>query len=136
MSSAAARRSPLAAVSPLPAACYLCKGTRLSLRFPARGLGAPGGPGVRIDSHLYSGYDVPPYYDSLLGKLVVWGPERETALARSRAALEEIVVEGVVTNLPLHRALLASPEFLEGRMTTNVLDRVGGAAFVAAARRS
>jgi acetyl-CoA carboxylase biotin carboxylase subunit len=93
----------------------------------------PGGPGVRMDSHLYSGYEVPSYYDSLLGKLIVWGADRPEAIARSRAALEEIVVEGIVTNLPIHRALLSNPEFLEGRMTTNVIDRLGGAAFLAAA---
>jgi acetyl-CoA carboxylase biotin carboxylase subunit len=94
---------------------------------------APGGPGVRMDSHLYSGYDVPPYYDSLLGKLIVWGPDRATAIARSRAALDELVVEGVVTNVPLHRALLANEAFLNGEFTTNLLDRVGSAAFMAAA---
>ncbi|MDL2335826.1 MAG: acetyl-CoA carboxylase biotin carboxylase subunit, partial [Chloroflexota bacterium] len=94
---------------------------------------APGGPGVRMDSHLYSGYDVPPYYDSLLGKLIVWGPDRATAIARSRAALDELVVDGVVTNLPLHRALLKDPTFLNGEFTTNLLDRVGSAAFMAAA---
>jgi acetyl-CoA carboxylase biotin carboxylase subunit len=94
---------------------------------------APGGPGVRMDSHLYPGYEVPPYYDSLLGKLVVWGPDRPTAIARSRAALEELLVEGVTTNVEIHRALLENETFLEGRMTTNLLDRVGGAAFLAAA---
>jgi acetyl-CoA carboxylase biotin carboxylase subunit len=93
----------------------------------------PGGPGVRMDSHLYSGYDVPPYYDSLLGKLIVWGPDRETAIARSRVALDELVVDGVVTNVPLHRALLSNDTFLHGDFTTNLLDRVGSAAFMAAA---
>jgi acetyl-CoA carboxylase, biotin carboxylase subunit len=95
---------------------------------------APGGPGVRMDSHLYSGYDVPPYYDSLLGKLIVWGPDRLTAIARSRVALDELVVEGVVTNLPLHRALVSHRSFLDGEFTTNLLDRVGSGAFLAAAR--
>jgi acetyl-CoA carboxylase biotin carboxylase subunit len=95
---------------------------------------APGGPGVRMDSHLYSGYDVPPYYDSLLGKLIVWGPDRATAIARSRQALHELVVEGLVTNVPLHRALLEHATFLDGEFTTNLLDRVGSGAFLAAAR--
>ncbi len=95
---------------------------------------APGGPGVRMDSHLYSGYEVPPYYDSLLGKLVVWGPDRETAIARSRAALDELVVEGIVTNVPLHRALLNHSTFLDGEFTTNLLDRVGSAAFLNASK--
>jgi acetyl-CoA carboxylase biotin carboxylase subunit len=94
----------------------------------------PGGPGVRMDSHLYSGYDVPPYYDSLLGKLVVWGPDRAAALARARCALDELVVDGIVTNVPLHRALVTHATFVNGEFTTNLLDRVGSAAFLAAAR--
>jgi acetyl-CoA carboxylase biotin carboxylase subunit len=97
---------------------------------------APGGPGVRMDTHLYEGYEVPPYYDSLLGKLVVWGPDRDAAIARSRAALDELLVEGLVTNVDIHRALLANEAFLEGRMTTNLLDRVGSGAFLAAAARA
>ncbi|MFL5757726.1 MAG: acetyl/propionyl/methylcrotonyl-CoA carboxylase subunit alpha [Chloroflexota bacterium] len=94
----------------------------------------PGGPGVRLDSHLYPGYEVPPYYDSLLGKLIVWGQTRDAAIARSRAALDELLVEGVTTNIDFHRALLGSEAFLEGRVTTSMLDRVGSAAFLAAAR--
>ena len=97
---------------------------------------APGGPGVRMDSHLYTGYEVPPYYDSLLGKLVVWGPDRATAIARGKVALEELVVDGIATNVDIHQALLVSETFLEGRMTTNLLDRVGSAAFLAAAARA
>ena len=93
----------------------------------------PGGPGVRMDSHLYSGYEVPPYYDSLLGKLVVWGTDRQEALARSREAIDELVVDGIVTNVPLHRALLEHRTFLDGEFTTNLLDRVGSAAFLSAA---
>ncbi|MDQ3938232.1 MAG: acetyl-CoA carboxylase biotin carboxylase subunit, partial [Chloroflexota bacterium] len=73
----------------------------------------PGGPGVRVDSHLYGGYNIPPYYDSLLGKLIVWGPDRAAAIARSRVALEELVVDGVVTNVPLHRALVVHRAFLD-----------------------
>ena len=96
---------------------------------------APGGPGVRMDSHLFSGYDVPPFYDSLLGKLVVWGRDREAAIERARAALDELVIDGLVTNIAFHRALLRNETFLAGRMTTNLLDRVGSAAFVAAAER-
>ncbi len=96
----------------------------------------PGGPWVRMDTHAYDGYDVPPFYDSLLGKLIVWGPDRPTAIARARAAFEELVIDGVVTNIPIHRALLANDTFLEGRMTTNLLDRVGSAAFLAAAART
>ena len=94
----------------------------------------PGGPGVRMDSHMYSGYEVPPYYDSLLGKLIVWGPDRDAAIARSRVALDELIVDGIVTNIPLHRALLAHRTFLDGEFTTNLLDRVGSGAFLAASR--
>ena len=82
------------------------------------------------------GYEVPPFYDSLLGKLIVWGPTREAAIDRGRVALGELVVEGIVTNVAIHQALLSSEAFLEGRMTTNLLDRVGSAAFLAAAARS
>ena len=92
---------------------------------------APGGPGVRMDSHLYAGYEVPTYYDSLLGKLIVWGPDRPSAIARGRAALDELVVDGVITNRAFHRAMLDNPAFIEGRVTTNLVDRVGGAAFLA-----
>jgi acetyl-CoA carboxylase, biotin carboxylase subunit len=97
---------------------------------------APGGPGVRMDSHVYAGYEVPPFYDSLLGKLIVWGPTREAAIARSRVALGELLIEGIVTNIPIHQAVLASEAFLEGRMTTNLLDRIGSSAFLAAAARA
>jgi acetyl-CoA carboxylase, biotin carboxylase subunit len=97
---------------------------------------APGGLGVRMDSHLFTGYEVPPYYDSLLGKLIVWGPDRATAIARGRMALDELVVDGLVTNAAIHRALLANETFLEGRFTTNLLDRVGGAAILSAAART
>jgi acetyl-CoA carboxylase biotin carboxylase subunit len=96
---------------------------------------APGGVGVRMDSHLYPGYEVPSYYDSLLGKLCVWGPDRATAIARGEAALRELVVDGVTTNIELHRAILANKVFVDGRVTTNLLDRVGTAPFVAAANR-
>src|SRR6185437_1197035 len=87
----------------------------------------PGGPGVRVDSHLYTGYEVPPYYDSLLGKLIVWGPDRPSAIARAKAALDELLIEGIETNVPIHQALLNNEIFLEGRMTTSLLDRVGSA---------
>ncbi|HEY6056965.1 MAG TPA: acetyl-CoA carboxylase biotin carboxylase subunit [Candidatus Limnocylindrales bacterium] len=94
---------------------------------------APGGPGVRMDSHLYAGYDVPSYYDSLLGKLIVWGPDRPSAIARARVALDEMLVEGLVTNLAILRAMLVNESFVAGRVTTNLLDRLGSAAFLAAA---
>jgi acetyl-CoA carboxylase biotin carboxylase subunit len=93
---------------------------------------APGGPWVRMDSHLYSGYEIPPYYDSLLGKLIVWGPDRPSAIARARAAFTELQLDGVATNIPFHRAILKNGTFLDGAFTTNMLDRIGSAAFVGA----
>jgi acetyl-CoA carboxylase biotin carboxylase subunit len=95
----------------------------------------PGGPGVRMDSHLYPGYEIPTYYDSLLGKLCVWAPDRATAIARGDAALRELLVDGVTTNIELHRAILANQVFLDGKVTTSLLDRVGSAPFVAAGSR-
>ncbi|MBA2633109.1 MAG: acetyl-CoA carboxylase biotin carboxylase subunit [Chloroflexi bacterium] len=90
----------------------------------------PGGPGVRVDTHLYRGYEVPPYYDSLLAKLIVWGETREIALARSRRALAEFEIGGVKTNIPFHRGIIDNDVFLNARVSTNLLDRVGPAAFV------
>ena len=95
----------------------------------------PGGPGVRMESHLYPGYEIPPYYDSLLGKLCVWAPDRATAIARGDAALRELLVDGVTTNIELHRAILANQVFIDGKVTTSLLDRVGSAPFVAAGNR-
>jgi acetyl-CoA carboxylase biotin carboxylase subunit len=96
---------------------------------------APGGPGVRMDTHIYPGYDVPSYYDSLLGKLSVWAPDRATAIARGDAALRELLVDGITTNIDLHRAILSNEVFIDGKVTTNLLDRVGSAPFVAAGNR-
>ncbi|MGZ6314563.1 MAG: acetyl-CoA carboxylase biotin carboxylase subunit, partial [Candidatus Limnocylindrales bacterium] len=96
---------------------------------------APGGPGVRMDSHIYPGYEIPSYYDSLLGKLSVWAPDRAQAIARADAALREMLVDGVMTNIELHRAILANQVFIDGKVTTNLLDRVGSAPFVAAGNR-
>jgi acetyl-CoA carboxylase, biotin carboxylase subunit len=96
---------------------------------------APGGPGVRMDSHMYPGYEIPSYYDSLLGKLSVWAPDRAQAIARGDAALREMLVDGVTTNIELHRAILANQIFIDGKVTTNLLDRVGSAPFVAAGNR-
>jgi acetyl-CoA carboxylase biotin carboxylase subunit len=93
-------------------------------------LDLPGGPGVRVDTHLYRGYEVPPYYDSLLAKLIVWGETREIALARSRRALAEFEIGGIKTNIPFHRGIVDNDAFLAGKVSTNLLDRVGPAAFV------
>ncbi|BBI50597.1 hypothetical protein HORIV_30180 [Vreelandella olivaria] len=69
---------------------------------------APGGLGVRMDSHLYTGYTVPPHYDSLIGKLITWGADREIALTRMRNALDELLVEGIKTNIDLQRIWFAT----------------------------
>ncbi|MEP6680147.1 MAG: acetyl-CoA carboxylase biotin carboxylase subunit [Chloroflexota bacterium] len=90
----------------------------------------PGGPGVRVDTHIYAGYEVPPYYDSLLAKLIVWGKDRDQALARARRALGEFEISGIKTNLPFHRGIIDNDAFLGAQVSTNLLDRVGPAAFV------
>ena len=74
----------------------------------------PGGPGIRIDSHIYNNYSVPPNYDSLIGKLIAYGDTREQAIARMSIALSEAVVEGILTNLPLHVDLMQDAAFLRG----------------------
>src|SRR5690606_20725843 len=71
----------------------------------------PGGPGVRVDSHLYSGYRVPPHYDSLLGKIIAWGKDRDEAINRLDRALSETVITGIAHTVPFHRQILASEAF-------------------------
>lgn len=83
---------------------------------------APGGPGIRVDSHLYDGYTVPPYYDSLIAKLIAHGESREAALARMSNALTEIVIEGIDTNLPLHRDLIHDAAFAAGGTNIHYLE--------------
>jgi acetyl-CoA carboxylase biotin carboxylase subunit len=82
----------------------------------------PGGPWVRFDSHVYQGYMVPPFYDSLLGKLIVWGRDREECLARSRWALDEFLVDGVKTVIPFHRVVLEHPLFIAGDVNTHFIE--------------
>jgi len=84
---------------------------------------APGGNGVRIDSHLYSGYTVPPNYDSLIGKLITYGNTRDEALARMRNALDEIVIDGIKTNIPLHRDLVRDEGFCKGGINIHYLEK-------------
>jgi len=83
----------------------------------------PGGPGVRVDSHVYSGYNVPPNYDSMIGKLITHGNTRETAIARMRNALAELVVEGIKTNTALHQEILAHAAFNAGGLDIHYLER-------------
>jgi acetyl-CoA carboxylase biotin carboxylase subunit len=83
---------------------------------------APGGPGVRVDTHIYSGYRVPPYYDSMIGKLIVHSDTRESAMARMRMALDEIIVDGIKTNIPLHKTLLTDSAFQAGGINIHYLE--------------
>ena len=83
---------------------------------------APGGPGVRVDSHVYSGYTVPPHYDSLIGKLITHGDTRESALVKMRQALDELIVEGIRTNAALHRELVVDPSFMAGGVSIHYLE--------------
>jgi len=82
----------------------------------------PGGPGVRFDSHVYTGYEIPPFYDSLIGKLIVWGEDRPAALRRMRRALSECAVIGVPTTIEFHLALLDRPEFQRGEVHTKFVE--------------
>ncbi|MBT8146581.1 MAG: acetyl-CoA carboxylase biotin carboxylase subunit [Gammaproteobacteria bacterium] len=84
---------------------------------------APGGLGIRVDSHLYSGYRVPPYYDSLVAKLITFGDSREEALIRMGNALEELLVDGIKTNIPLHRELVRDREFQAGGVNIHYLEK-------------
>lgn len=100
-----------------PANGFLASGgTVTSLRLP-------GGPGVRVDTHLYQGYRVPPFYDALLAKLVVWAPTRPEAIARAARALAEFELEGLKTTIPLHQQILANAYFRRGEIATNFLRR-------------
>jgi acetyl-CoA carboxylase biotin carboxylase subunit len=83
---------------------------------------APGGPGVRVDSHVYQNYYVPPHYDSMIGKLITYGATREQAIARMRIALSEMIVEGIKTNIPLHQDLLVDQVVLEGGFSIHYLE--------------
>lgn len=83
----------------------------------------PGGPGVRVDSAAYAPYTIPPYYDSMIAKLIVHGQDRQEALARMRRALDEFVIEGIRTTIPFHRRILEDPAFIQGHYHTTFLDR-------------
>ncbi|MFL2659700.1 MAG: acetyl-CoA carboxylase biotin carboxylase subunit [Alphaproteobacteria bacterium] len=87
---------------------------------------APGGLGVRVDSHLYAGYSIPPHYDSMIAKLIVHAPTREIAIARMKRALKEYLIIGVKTNIPLHLKLLDEPDFISGDYTIHWLEELMG----------
>ena len=83
----------------------------------------PRGPGIRFDSHIYNGYRVPPYYDSMIGKLISHGETRESAIARMRTALSEMVIDGIKTNIPLHREIMRDTAFIEGGVNIHYLEK-------------
>ena len=83
---------------------------------------APGGHGVRVDRHVYRGYSIPPYYDSMIGKLITYGPDRKTALERMYRALSEYLIRGIKTTIPLHKAIMSDPVFIEGKATTAYME--------------
>ena len=90
-------------------------------------MGSPaGGPGVRVDSHAHVGYVVPPNYDSLVGKLIVHGKTRQECLMRLRRALDEYVIGGIETTLPLHRKIAQAPQFVDGAYDIHWLERFVG----------
>ena len=84
---------------------------------------APGGPGIRVESHIYSGYRVPPFYDSMIGKIIAHGNDRNTAIARMKNALAEIVVEGIKTNVPLHQEIFQHAAFQAGGTDIHYLEK-------------
>ncbi len=86
----------------------------------------PGGPGVRLDTHLYNGYQVPPYYDSLLAKLIVSGKDREETIVRARHALESFVIEGISTTIPFLAEITRDKQFVAGGVHTGFVDRFLG----------
>lgn len=85
---------------------------------------APGGPGIRVDSHLYNGYQVPPYYDSLIGKIISHGEDRQIAIARMNNALEEILIEGIKTNIPMHQQIINNADFQAGGTNIHFLEKL------------
>jgi acetyl-CoA carboxylase biotin carboxylase subunit len=83
---------------------------------------SPGGLGVRWDSHIYSGYSVPPYYDSMIGKLIAFAPTREEALNRMHSALEELIISGIKSNIELQQKLVLDPAFVKGGVNIHYLE--------------
>jgi acetyl-CoA carboxylase biotin carboxylase subunit len=85
-------------------------------------LNFPGGPGVRVDSHIYQGYSIPPYYDSMVAKLITFAPTRTETIAKMRRALDEFIIEGIHTTIPFHRKMMDNPDFIAGTFDTKYLD--------------
>jgi acetyl-CoA carboxylase biotin carboxylase subunit len=82
----------------------------------------PSGPGVRVDSYIYAGYTIVPYYDSLIAKIITWGRTREEAIVRMERSLHETVISGIKTTIPFHLKILAQPEFRKGNLSTNLAE--------------
>jgi len=87
-------------------------------------LSLPGGPGIRVDTAIYSGYVIPSYYDSLIAKLIAHGKNRLEAIAKMRRALDEFIIEGVSTTIPFHQKVLSNPEFISGNFNTNFVEKI------------
>jgi len=85
-------------------------------------LNLPGGSGVRVDSHIYQGYSIPPHYDSMVAKLITFAPSRMEAIAKMRRALDEFIIEGIQTTIPFHKAMMDNPDFIRGEFDTKYLD--------------
>lgn len=83
----------------------------------------PGGPGIRVDSHVHSGYTVPSNYDSMIGKLIAYGDTRDQAIMRMRIALSEMLVDGIKTNIPLHQELMLDANFIKGGTSIHYLEQ-------------
>jgi acetyl-CoA carboxylase biotin carboxylase subunit len=83
----------------------------------------PGGPGVRVDTHIYENYEVPPFYDSLICKLIVWGKNRDRAISRMQRALSEFRVNGIKVTVPFHKRVFQDRDFIQGNIDTHFLER-------------
>ena len=86
----------------------------------------PGGIGIRVDSHSYQGYEISPYYDSMIGKIITFGMDREEAIARMKRALNEFIIEGVETTIPFHLKVLENKNYLKGNVTTSFIEKEFG----------
>ena len=91
-----------------------------------KGYHPPGGTGVRVDSGVYSSYTIPPFYDPLMAKLIVWGRDRDEAISRMQRALYEYVIVGVKTNIPFHQAVMGNERFVRGELGTHFVERETG----------
>ena len=89
-----------------------------------KGLNLPNGPGVRVDTHIYEDYEVPPFYDSLICKLIVWGKDRNMAIKRMQRALSEFRADGIKTTVPFHKKVFQNGRFIEGNIDTHFLESI------------